>query len=129
MGEVLYNRGVYNSMLIAEGIRNAQKLTGKTVVTGEDVRRGLETLNIDEARLKELGLEGFAGPIKLTCTDHNGHRPAFMQQWDGEKWVKISEPIEPMADRVKPLLEAAARDYAEKSTGWPKRTEPCDKQS
>lgn len=129
VGEVLYNRGVYNSMLIAEGIRNAQQLTGKKVVTGEDVRRGLETLDLNEARLKELGLEGFAGPIKLTCTDHNGHRPAFMQQWDGEKWVKISEPIEPMADRVKPLLDAAAKDYAEKSTGWPKRTEPCDKQS
>ncbi len=45
VGENLYNRGVYNSMLIAEAIRNAQKITGKKVVTGEDVRRGFETLN------------------------------------------------------------------------------------
>ncbi len=73
VGEVLYNRGVYNSMLIAEGIRNAQKVTGKKVVTGEDVRRGLESMNIDAARLKEMGMEGFAQPIKLTCADHNGH--------------------------------------------------------
>ena len=29
VGEALYNRGVYNSMLVVEGIRNAQKLTGK----------------------------------------------------------------------------------------------------
>ena len=61
--------------------RNAQKLTGKKVVTGEDVRRGLETLNLDAARLKALGLEGFAAPLKLTCADHNGHsadlRPAM----------------------------------------------------
>ena len=80
-----------NSMLIAEGIRNAQKVTGKKVVTGEDVRRGLETINLDAARLKELGLEGFAAPIELSCNDHNGHRAAFMQQWDGTKWVKVSD--------------------------------------
>ncbi|WP_046862600.1 ABC transporter substrate-binding protein [Microvirga massiliensis] len=129
VGEVLYNRGVYNSMLIAEGIRNAQKLTGKKVVTGEDVRRGLESINLDAARLKELGFEGFASPIALSCTDHNGHRAAFMQEWDGAKWVKITEPIEPMTDHVRAQLDAAAKDYAEKNTGWPKRTEACDKAS
>ena len=32
-------------MLIAEAIRNAQKITGKKVVNGADVRRGLETLS------------------------------------------------------------------------------------
>jgi branched-chain amino acid transport system substrate-binding protein len=50
VGQLLYNRGVYNSMLIAEGIRSAQKVTGKKAVTGEDVRRGLENINIDAAR-------------------------------------------------------------------------------
>ena len=129
VGEVLYDRGVYNSMLIAEGIRNAQKVTGKKVVTGEDVRRGLETINLDAARLKELGLEGFTAPIALSCNDHNGHRAAFLQEWDGAKWVKITDPIEPMTDRVREQLDAAAKDYAEKNTGWPKRTEACDKAS
>ena len=129
VGEVLYNRGVYNSVLIAEGIRNAQKLTGKKAVAGEDVRRGLETINLDPARLKELGLEGFTSPIALSCSDHNGHRAAFVQEWDGAKWVKVTDPIEPMTDRVKGQLDAAATDYAEKNTGWPKRTEACDKQS
>jgi branched-chain amino acid transport system substrate-binding protein len=129
VGELLYNRGIYNSILIAEGIRNAQKLTGKKAVTGEDVRRGLESISLDAARWKELGLDGFAGPIALSCADHNGHRPAFLQEWDGAKWVKVTEPIEPMTDRVKPLLDSAAQDYAEKNTGWPKRTEACDKPS
>ena len=53
-------------MLIAEGIRNAQTLSGKKVVTGEEVRRGLETLKISAARWKELGLEGFGAPIEVT---------------------------------------------------------------
>ncbi len=124
-----YNRGVFNSVLVAEAIRNAQKITGKKVVTGEDVRRGLESLSIDKARWKELGLPDFGTSIKVTCTDHNGHSPAYMQQWDGEKWVKISDWIEPMEDKVLPLLKAAAADYVKKNTGWPKRTESCDKSS
>jgi branched-chain amino acid transport system substrate-binding protein len=129
LGEVLYNRGIYNSMLIAEAIRNAQKITGKKVVTGEDVRRGLETLDVDKARLKEIGMEGFTDPVKLTCADHNGHFAAFMQEWDGTKWVKVSEPIKPMSDKVGPLLTAAAKEYVDKNSGWPKRTEACDKSS
>jgi branched-chain amino acid transport system substrate-binding protein len=129
VGELLYNRGIYNSLLIAEGIATAQKLTGKKAVTGEDVRRGMENIKLDPARLKELGLEGFTDQLVLSCSDHNGHRAAFMQEWDGAKWVKISNPIEPMTDRVRGQLEAAAKDYAEKNAGWPKRTEACDKAS
>ena len=128
--ENLYNRGVYNSLLVAEAIRNAQKVTGKKVVTGEDVRRGLETLKITEARWKELGLAGFGAPITgVNCTDHNGHAPAYMQQWDGAKWVKISDWISPMKEKVRPLLEKDAEDYVQKNAGWPKRTEACDKSS
>ncbi|CAN7449323.1 ABC transporter substrate-binding protein [Bosea sp. LjRoot90] len=129
VGENLYNRGVYNSMLIAEAIRNAQKLTGKKVVTAEDVRRGLESLNISEARLKEIGMEGFAGAIKVACGDHNGHHKAYVAEWDGTKWTKGSDWMEPLKDEVRPLIEANAKDYAEKAGNWPKRTESCEKSS
>ncbi len=129
VGEVLYNRGVYNSMLIAEAIRNAQKLSGKKVVTGEDVRRGFETLDVSTARLKAMGMEGFADPLKLSCADHNGHGTTFMQEWDGKKWVKVTGAIKPMTDKVGPLLTAAAKDYTDKNGSWPKRTETCDKSS
>ena len=128
IGENFYNRGVYNSVLIAEAIRNAQKITGKKVVDGTDVRRGLETLKINAARWTELGLPDFAVPIDaISCTDHSGHHAAYMQQWDGIKWVRVSDWIAPMGDRVRPLLEAAAKDYVGKDQSWPKRTEPCDK--
>jgi branched-chain amino acid transport system substrate-binding protein len=129
IGALLYNRGIYNSMLIAEAIRAAQALTGKKVVSGEDVRRGLESLDVSPARLKEIGMAGFTDPIKLTCSDHNGHLPTFMQEWDGTKWVKVSGPIKPMMDKVGPLLTEAAKEYVEKNAGWPKRTEACDKSS
>ncbi len=130
VGENLYNRGIYNSVLIAEAIRNAQKITGKKVVTGEDVRRGLESLTITQARWKEMGLEGFGAPITgVNCTDHNGHHAAYMQQWNGKNWVKVSDWIAPMKEEVRPLLEAAAKDYVSKNAGWPKRSESCDRPS
>ena len=130
LGENYYNRGVLNSVIVAEAIRNAQKITGKKVVNGEDVRRGFETLKITAERFKELGLENFAAPItNVSCEDHNGHHAAFMQQWDGTKWVKISDWITPMKDKVRPLLEAASKDYVSKDPAWPKRSEPCDKSS
>ncbi len=129
VGDNLYNRGVYNSMLIAEAIRNAQKLTGKKVVTGEDVRRGLESLNITDARLKELGMEGFAAPVKVACEDHNGHHKVYVAEWDGTKWTMGSDWMEPMRDKVRPLIEAAAKEYAAANAGWPKRIEACEKSS
>ncbi|MDT2019347.1 ABC transporter substrate-binding protein [Methylocella sp. CPCC 101449] len=129
IGEALYNRGVYNSVLIAEAIRTAQQITGKKVVDGNDVRRGLESLNITEARLKELGMEGFAAPVRVTCADHNGHNKAFVAEWDGTKYVKASDWISPIKDKVRPLIESAAKEYASGNTGWPKRTEACDSPS
>jgi branched-chain amino acid transport system substrate-binding protein len=125
VGENLYNRGVMNSVLIAEAIRTAQQLTGKPVVDAEDVRRGFENLDITEARLKELGLEGFMPPIKITCEDHSGGHAVYVQQWDGKTWQKASDWFAPMTDVVRPMLEQAAADYVKANQPWPERAEPC----
>jgi branched-chain amino acid transport system substrate-binding protein len=129
VGEMLYNRGVFNSVLMAEAIRNAQQLTGKKVVNGEDVRRGLESLNLSAARLKEIGLADFAAPIRVSCADHSGHHGVYLAVWDGRKWTKGSDWIEPVKDKVMPLIEADAQKYAAANPAWPKRTEACDKSS
>ena len=104
-GNTLYDHGVYNSMLIAEAIATAQKIAGKKVVTGEDVRRGFENINLDEARLKAIGLAGFASPFKLTCADHNSHGATFVQQWDGAKWLKVER-----SDNAADVRQGAAFD-------------------
>jgi branched-chain amino acid transport system substrate-binding protein len=129
VGEALYNRGAMNAVLIAEAIHAAQQLSGRKVITGEDMRRGLEALNITDARWKELGLEGFAAPIHLSCADHNGHDGIYLAQWDGSKWTKASGWIEPIKDKVLPLIDSAATSYVSSNAGWPKRTEGCDKSS
>jgi branched-chain amino acid transport system substrate-binding protein len=126
VGDNLYNRGIYNSMLVAEAIRTAQEITGKTVVNGEDVRRGLENLNVTEERLAEMGMEGFAAPLQVTCADHSGHHAVHVAQWDGERWTQLTDWLEPMTEQVRPLIEEAAASYAAGNPGWPERSEPCD---
>ena len=116
-------------MIIAEAIRTAQQLTGKKLVNSDDVRRGFESLSITAARLKELGLEGFAAPVQLSCADHNGHGGISLVEWDGAKWHTTVTSIEPIKDKVMPLIESAAQDYVKANTGWPQRTEACDKSS
>ncbi|MEM1047308.1 MAG: ABC transporter substrate-binding protein [Pseudomonadota bacterium] len=123
VGTVLYNRGVANAVIVAEAIATAQKMSGKAQITGVEMRDGLENLNLDAARLAELGLEGFMAPIVGSCKDHAGSGPVFIQQWDGSKWNKVTDPIEPMADVVRPLLEEAAQNYVSDKPDW--KTQTC----
>jgi branched-chain amino acid transport system substrate-binding protein len=129
VGEMLYNRGLFNAVLTAEAIRTAQNLTGKKAVTAEDVRRGLESLDVSAARLNEIGLPDFAAPVRVTCSDHSGHHRAYLAIWDGHKWTKGSDWIEPLTDKVIPLIQQDGQRYAASNPGWPKRSEPCDKSS
>jgi branched-chain amino acid transport system substrate-binding protein len=125
VGENLYNRGVMNSLLMVEAIKKAQEMTGKANVTPEDVRAGMENLDLSADYLAEIGFEDFMAPIKLSCSVHSGHHSVYVQQWDGEKWEKISDWFSPMTDVVKPLLAEAAKEYAEANAPWPPRDVPC----
>jgi branched-chain amino acid transport system substrate-binding protein len=112
IGEVLYNRGVVNAMFTVEAIRTAMTKFGNKPMTGEQVRWGLENLNLTKERLKVLGMEGFTNPIKVTCVDHEGNGPAIIQQWDGKRWTFVSDWISPIREVVRPMIEKASADYA-----------------
>ncbi|MCP5150059.1 MAG: ABC transporter substrate-binding protein [Ectothiorhodospiraceae bacterium] len=120
-GEVLYNRGVVNAMYVIEALRAAQAIHGAKPLTGEQVRDGLEALDLTADRLKALGMDGFVSPLKVSCLDHETMGPVRIQQWDGEKWSFVSEWIEPMRDVVRPQVEEAAAAYA-KENGITPRT-------
>ncbi|TMK01377.1 MAG: ABC transporter substrate-binding protein [Alphaproteobacteria bacterium] len=66
-GEILYIRGLINAMLGVEAIRTAQEKFGKKPMTGEQVRWGLENLNLTAERLKQLGFENELQPLKVSC--------------------------------------------------------------
>ena len=70
-------------------------------------------------------MQGFAGPVKMSCTDHSGAHKVFLLEWDGGKYVKGTDWLSPLSEAVRPLIDAAAKDYAAANTGWPARTEAC----
>jgi len=115
VGEVLYNRSIINGMVDVEAVRTAMlKFGTKGAPNAEQVRWGMENLNITEKRLEELGMKGLMRPLKVTCADHEGNGLALVQQWDGKKWNIVSDWIEPMRDVVRPKLEAAAVEEGKK---------------
>ena len=116
-------RGVFNSVLIAESIKTAQGKYGKRVINGEEMRWGMENLNLTSARMAEIGLSGFTNPIKVSCDDHANNGPIYIQQWNGTGWERVSGWINSM-DRVRPMLEKAAANYKAKNN-IPNRTIPC----
>jgi branched-chain amino acid transport system substrate-binding protein len=120
LGEVLYNRGLFNAVLNTEAIRTAMGKFGNRPLKGEEVRWGLENLDLTEQRLKELGLAGFTHPIKVTCEDHEGNGPVIIQQWKGDKWELISDWIDPMREVVRPMIEQAAMQYAKENNITPR---------
>jgi branched-chain amino acid transport system substrate-binding protein len=111
-GQVLYNRGVVNAMLGVEAIRKAQEKFGKKPLTGEQVRWGLENLQLSDARLKELGFEGMLKPVKISCSDHEGARDGRVQQWDGKEWKVISDWYTANQEVTEPLVKDVSAKYA-----------------
>ncbi len=114
VGEALYNRGIVNAMFTVEAMRTAMTKYGNKPLSGEQVRWGFEHLNLTEKRLDDMGMKGFTHPLKVTCEDHEGGGPVLIQQWDGKKWSIVSDWIPTMRDIVRPKLEAAAVQEAQK---------------
>lgn len=121
IGEVLYNRALVNAMYATEAIRTAQGKYGKKSLTGEQVRWGLENLNITAARLKELGMSDMVRPIQISCADHETMGAVAFQQWDGAKWNIQKEWLEPMRDIVRPMVEADAAAFAKENNITPRK--------
>lgn len=120
VGEVLYNRGLMNSALIVEAVRQAQARFGNRTLTGEEARWGLENLHITDERWKEMGLEGFAREIRLSCEDHEGGGSAFVQQWNGTEWEQVSDWIQPRREALRQAYEASAAQYAAENNITPR---------
>ena len=120
-GQILYNRGLINAMLGIEAIRTAQGKYGKKPLNGEEVRWGLENIDLSAARIKELGFEGMLKPIKTTCADHEGTREGRVQQWDGKAWKTISDWYTAREENIEPIVKEVSAKYAAD-----KKVEPRD---
>jgi branched-chain amino acid transport system substrate-binding protein len=113
VGSVLYIRGAMSAMLAVEGVRAAQEKYGKgKVMTGTQVRWGLENLNLTQAKLDGLGFKGVMRPISTSCQDHMGAAWARVHTWDGAKWQFTSDWLQADNQILSPMVKAAADQYA-----------------
>lgn len=112
-GSLAYTRGVMISMLQVEAIRTAQEKFGKgQVMTPEQVRWGYENLNLDQARLEELGFAHIMRPVQTSCENHLGTDWARIIQWDGKKFNVVSDWYQSNPKYVLPLVQSLGEKYA-----------------
>ena len=122
IGEVLYNRGMVAAMWSSEAIRKAMEIHGTTEVRGVHVRDGFEALDVDEARLKELGMGNFTIPVKITCENHEGPGMVALQQWDAKakQWKLVTDFYQPLRDITGPLIEEDSGQFAAENNVTPR---------
>ena len=117
VGSVLYSRGMYAAMVIAEAARKAQEIAGTPAINATQMRDGFENLEITEARMVELGLPNFGQPFAATCADHGGPGAAMVQQWDAttKKWTLVTGFIAPDMEVLDPLVAEDSAAYAKEA--------------
>lgn len=93
LGTVLYNRGMYAAVLASEAARTAQQMHGVADITSGQMRDGMESLKIDQARMAELGLADFGPEINVSCANHGGPGLGAIQQWNAstKSWSLITD--------------------------------------
>ena len=112
VGTIYYNRGLVAGILTTEAIRTAQDRFGNKPLTGEEIRWGIENLDITEERIKELGAEGLMSPLKITCADHEGGGAVMFLEWTGTKWKAVTDWIATDKSIVDPMIQATSAQYA-----------------
>lgn len=122
-GSVYYNSGVVHAILLTEALRTAQAKFGARPINGEEAQWALEHLDINEQRLKELGVDGLMQPIKLSLRDHEGGGSAKIIQWDGKKWNEVSAWIPSDRELLRPLIYEKAAAYAKEKGIVPRQAQ------
>ncbi|PUB11043.1 ABC transporter substrate-binding protein [Yoonia sediminilitoris] len=117
IGKVLYVRGMYAAMLAAEAIAKAQDIHGTAAVTPAMVRDGMEALEITNARMTELGMEGIGPEFSVSCQNHGGAGQGLVQQWNAADgvWEPLTDFIAPDASVIAPLIAEDSAAFAAES--------------
>ena len=114
IGSNYWNLGVMAGVIHLEAVRVAQARFGADVNSSQ-VRWGFENLNLDTARLTELGANGLVPEIKTNCMDHvGGHQAKFMRWVYAEtKWEVASDWIDGDVELSQSIIDAKAEKAIE----------------
>ena len=124
IGSVYYNRGVGAAAMWVEALKNAQRIANKSgkTVNGKEYRDGYEALDISDAKLKEIGIQGMLGPFKMSCAKHDGSERFRVMQWNGKKFDLVSDwEAAPDPAYIRKLIEESAAKFAAENKITPKK--------
>jgi branched-chain amino acid transport system substrate-binding protein len=96
---VYYNRGLLTAALHVEAIRNAIKAKGGQTPTGEDVKKGFESIH-------DFTMGGLVPPLELSAADHEGGGWVQIFQVKGAKFVKETDWFRAYPDVLTKALKA-----------------------
>lgn len=119
-GSVYYNIGLINAAMAVEALRTGHRKFGNRPLNGEEGGWAFEHLDISDARLKEIGFFGLLQKLKLSCNEHEGGGAARVQQWDGKKWVLVTDWVQADRKALRPLIDAKAAAYAKEKNIKPR---------
>ncbi len=111
-GSVYYNAGLVQAILFTEILRTGQAKFGNRPLTTEEGHWAAEHLDLTPERIEEIGATGLLSSIKITPEDHEGQPAAKIQQWDGEKWVPLTDWLKGDRPLFKDAIYARAAAYA-----------------
>jgi branched-chain amino acid transport system substrate-binding protein len=97
---VYYNRGLLAAALHVEAIRNAIKAKGGEMPTGDDVRKGFESIH-------QFTLGGLVPPLQLSAADHEGGGWVQIFQVKGGKFVKETDWFRGYPELVSKVVKSA----------------------
>jgi len=113
-GSVVYNRGLYAAMLVAEAAKAAQEIHGTAAITPVMMRDGMENLEMTEEKMTALGLPKFGPEFKVSCENHGGNGYGAIAQWDAKagEWSLITDYFQSDQDVLAPLIAEGSAAYA-----------------
>ena len=97
---VYYNRGLLTAALHVEAIRNAIKANGGQRPTGDDVKKGFESI-------RNFTLGGLVPPLELSAADHEGGGWVQIFQVKGGKFAKETDWFRGYPEIQAQLLKAS----------------------
>ncbi|QYX57072.1 ABC transporter substrate-binding protein [Roseovarius sp. SCSIO 43702] len=117
IGSVLYNRGMYAAMLAAEAIKTAQEIHGVSDITSQQMRDGMENLEMTEEKMAEIGLPNFGPEFKVSCENHGGNGFGAVSQWDAEagEFKLITDYFQSDQEVIQPLIEEDSMAFAKEN--------------
>ena len=105
VGSTYYNVGVAIYATVFEGIKNAIKAGATFPLKPADVKAGMESI-------KGFNAYGLMPTLNVTESDHGGGGKTRITEWNGEKWVPLTDWFVADADLVWAEVKKHSAEFA-----------------